>query len=167
MEWDPNQITSTTINPLSPPPNYGTPQFNIPQNLALRAPIPRPVVEDSVPIKYDHPFMSTLPPVPFSPPPAYGFPPRSVLPPLSPRLQFPADMDAFLYHPSPFPDPGEITPDNIEEYVELGVLKLNKTLEDEEAVQKIVYQLITQGLLTLKVMTALRSNANFFLPDFA
>jgi hypothetical protein len=105
--------------------------------------------------------MQTQAPMSFTPPQAYGVPPRSMLPPLGPRLQFPENMNSFLRYPSPFPDSDEITPENIEEYVELGVLKLDKILEDEEA-EKIIYQPITQGRLTLKVMTILINNADSF-----
>lgn len=162
MERYLDQINPNTINPLTHPPNYGTPRFNIPSNLALRAPIPYSMMEHSIYGENDHLFMQTQAPMSFAPPQAYGVPPRSMLPPLGPRLQFPENMNSLHRYPFPFPDSDEITPENIEEYVELGVIKLNKTLEDEESVQRIIYQLITQGRLPLKMMTILRKNADSF-----
>jgi hypothetical protein len=46
--------------------------------------------------------------------------------------------------------------DLIEEYIERGLLRLNKDINDEEAVQEIVFQLITHAGLTTEVFRTLR-----------
>jgi hypothetical protein len=46
--------------------------------------------------------------------------------------------------------------DDVEEYVERGLLRLNKEINDEVAVQQIVFTLITRARLTAEVMKQLR-----------
>jgi hypothetical protein len=46
--------------------------------------------------------------------------------------------------------------DTVEEYISRGLLRLHKEVHDEEAVQKIVFQLITRARLTTEVFRQLR-----------
>jgi len=59
------------------------------------------------------------------------------------------DADEIRYYSYP-------SADVIEEYIERGLLRLNKEVNDEEAVQRIVFQLITRARLTTDVFTKLR-----------
>jgi len=52
-------------------------------------------------------------------------------------------------------DLGEMIED-VDEYIERKLLNLNKTMDDEDAVQQIVFHLITRARLSVKVMTKLR-----------
>jgi len=45
---------------------------------------------------------------------------------------------------------------DIDEYIERKLLSLNKTSQDEEAVQQIVFHLITRARLSVNVMAKLR-----------
>ena len=83
-------------------------------------------------------------------PPRFGH--RVVIPqaPITGKRKIPeVDADEIRYYSYP-------TTDVIEEYIELGLLKLNKEINDEDAVQKIVFQLITRARLTTDVFTKLR-----------
>ena len=58
------------------------------------------------------------------------------------------DDDAhYYYYPSE---------DAVEEYIERGLIRLNKQIDDEEAVQRIIFQLITRSRLTAEVFAKLR-----------
>jgi hypothetical protein len=43
---------------------------------------------------------------------------------------------------------------DVDEYIERKLLSLNKTFQDEEAVQQIVFHLITRARLSVKVMAS-------------
>jgi len=45
---------------------------------------------------------------------------------------------------------------DVDEYIERKLLSLNKTSQDEEAVQQIVFHLITRARLSVNVMAKLR-----------
>lgn len=59
------------------------------------------------------------------------------------------DADEIRYYSYP-------STDVIEEYIERGLLKLNKGLDDEDAVQRVVFQLITRARLTTDVFAKLQ-----------
>jgi hypothetical protein len=59
------------------------------------------------------------------------------------------DADEIRYYSYP-------STDMVEEYIKRGLLRLNKELNDEDAVQRIVFQLITRARLTTDVFTKLR-----------
>ena len=83
-------------------------------------------------------------------PPRFGH--RSVIPqaPVTGERTVPQiDADEIRYYSYP-------STDVIEEYIERGLLRLNKGLNDEDAVQRIVFQLITRARLTTDVFTKLR-----------
>ena len=87
--------------------------------------------------------ISTSPAVPFRPPPQFGCPPRTNVPPyITGERQCHGPLIDKL--------------DYITEYIKVGLLKLNKTLEDQEAVQKVVFELITRARLTTDVFLKLR-----------
>lgn len=58
------------------------------------------------------------------------------------------DADEMRYYSYP-------STDVVEEYIERGLLRHNKELNDEDAVQRIVFQLITRARLTTDVFTKL------------
>ena len=82
--------------------------------------------------------------LPFTPPPQYGLPPRTYVPPyITGERQSHGPLIDHL--------------DYVTQYIEAGLLKLNTTLEDQEAVQKVVFELITKARLTTDVFVELRS----------
>ena len=56
--------------------------------------------------------------------------------------------------------------DAVEEYIERGLRRLNKELNDEDAVQRIGFQLITRARLTTDVFTELRGMSSKTLSTF-
>jgi len=73
--------------------------------------------------------------------------PEPALP--GPRTVPPIDDDDahYYYYPSE---------DAVEEYIERGLIRLHKEVNDEEAVQRIIFQLITRSRLTTQVFAKLR-----------
>lgn len=51
--------------------------------------------------------------------------------------------------------------ENVDEYIARHLLSLNKTMDDEDAVQQIVFRLITRARLSVKVMTQLQRMNHF------
>ena len=93
--------------------------------------------------------------LPFSPLPQYGLPPRTFVPPniTGERLSDGPLIDQLDY---------------VTQYIEAGLLKLNKTLDDQEAVQKIVFELITKARLTTEVFLELKSPSySYFMADLS
>jgi hypothetical protein len=72
--------------------------------------------------------------------------PRPQVP--GPRALLPVDDQDRQYYVFP-------STDTVEEYIERGLLRLNKKVDDEAAVQKIVFHLITRAHLTTDVFNKL------------
>jgi hypothetical protein len=150
---DPNQTPSTTANNLSPPQYFGTPKLNLPQDMAL------PNLQDPPSIRPQHDVVeeasnpTTRSQLPYTPPAGYTYPTRLRFPELASSS---GDVTALITERlRVIHDQGEMI-DDIDEYIERKLLSLNKTWEDEDAVQQIVFHLITRVRLSAKVMTKLR-----------
>jgi len=147
--------------PFTPPRQYGLPRTGIPQTVRTRqqeipegngnettpyysdsSPSSTPLMEERVQSRVDGASIVSCP--------RFGH--RTVIPqaPVTGERTVPQiDADEIRYYSYP-------STDVIEEYIERGLLRLNKGLNDEDAVQRIVFQLITRARLTTDVFTKLR-----------
>lgn len=149
---DPNTTPSTTANNLSPPQYFGTPKLDIPQAM------PAPNLHDRPSTQYDDVAEEMSNPTtrsrfPDTPPVGRTYPTHFRLPqstPSSGNTTVSVTEQLRVIH-----DFGNMIED-VDEYIERKLLSLNKTMGDEDAVQQIVFHLITRARLSVKVMTKLR-----------
>ena len=151
---DPNQTPSTTANNLSPPQYFGTPELDIgPQTLTLPNLHGRPSTQSQYDVAEETSDPTTRSRFPYTPAVEHTYPTRFRLPESTPsagnsttsvtdQLRVVHDLCEMI--------------EDVDEYIERKLLNLNKTMEDEDAVQQIVFHLITRARLSVKVMTKLR-----------
>lgn len=151
---DRDETPFTTANNLSPPRYFGTPKLGIPQAITFPNIHGRPSTQSQYDVAEETSDPTTRSRFLFSPPVEHTYPTRLHIPESTPSSEIATASVAEqlqVIH-----DLGDVIVD-VDEYIERKLLNLNKTMEDEDVVQQIVFHLITRARLSLKVMTKLRS----------
>jgi hypothetical protein len=147
-----HQTPFATANSLTPPQYFGTPKFDIPKVIRTCS-HPR---DHSTQLQYDDAEWSdptTCLRFPYTPPVEHTLPTRFHLPQsTSSSVNTTVSATEQLRH---IHDIGELIED-LDQHIERKVLALNKTMGDEDAVQQVVFHLITRTRLGVKVMNTLR-----------
>ena len=150
---DPNQTSSTTANNLSPPQYFGTPKLDLPQAVTLPNLHGRPSNQSQYDVTAEISDAATRSRFPYTPPVGHTYPTRFHLPESTSSSG--NATTSIIEQLRVMHDLGEMIED-VDEYIERKLLHLNKTMDDEDAVQQIVFHLITRARLSVKVMTKLR-----------